>query len=198
MRNAAHIAALAALLTVCFACSSTASNRYREVRVDRHEIVQATTLGARDIISIRVYMHKDLSGDHEISPKGQIDFPHVGLLTIEGLTPIAVGQLVAQRLGKGFIREPHVTVTVKTTSSKKVFVLGQVRKEMRLPYTDRMSIVEAITLAGGFGPLAERNYVIVTRAHKRVPVPVQKIMQGLAGNFILQPDDIVYVPESIL
>ncbi len=198
MRKVALIAAWAALLAAMAGCTSTATNRYREVRIDRHEVVQATTLGPHDVIDVRVYMHKDLSGQHEISPKGQIDFPHVGLVTVEGLTPIAVGQLIRQRLARGYIRNPYVTVTTVKTSSKKVFVLGQVKTETRLPYTDKMSIVEAIVAAGGFGPLAERNYVIVTRAGRRVPVPVEKIMQGLASNFMLQPDDIVYVPESVL
>jgi polysaccharide export outer membrane protein len=81
-------------------------------------------------------------------------------------------------------------------------VLGEVKSPGRFNYGDRMTIVEAVTLAGGFTTLAERNYAIVTRGEaagtRRVAVPVEKIMQGLAANFLLQPGDIVFVPETIL
>jgi protein involved in polysaccharide export with SLBB domain len=192
------IAALAATICSLVGCSTSAGNRYREVRIDQRQVLEANAVGPGDIIHVRVHMHKDLSGDYQISPRGQIDFPHIGMCMVEGLDPIAVGRTIRQRLAKGYIREPHVTVNVKKANSKKVFVLGQVPKPGRFPYTTNMSIVEVITLAGGFATLAERNNVIVTRSGKRVFVPVEKIMQGLAGNFLLQPDDIVFVPETIM
>ncbi len=198
MRRLAFIAACAALLTTVTSCSQTASNRYREVRIDQRQILESGAIGPRDVIAVRVHMHKDLSGDYEVSPNGQIDFPHIGLITVEGLDLIGVGRTIKQRLANGYIRNPHVTVTIKKTNSKMIFVLGQVVKPGRFPYTSNMSIVEAITLAGGFAALAERNYTIVTRSGNRVPVPVEKIMQGLARNFMLQPNDIVFVPESVL
>lgn len=198
LRNALHILALVSAVGGLVACSSSASNRYREVRIDQRQALEASAVGPGDIIHVRVHMHKDLSGDFEVSPGGQIDFPHIGMVMVEGLDLIGVGRTIRQKLSNGYIREPHVTVAVKKANSKKVFVLGQVPKPGRFSYTSNMSIVEAITLAGGFSTLAERNNVIVTRSGKRVFVPVEKIMQGLAGNFLLQPDDIVFVPESIM
>ena len=195
----AHIVATSALVATALACGGTsAGNKYREIRIDQRQVLEANAIGPGDVIHVRVHMHDDLSGDYEVSPSGHIDFPHIGLVMVEGLDLIAIGRTIRQRLGGGYIREPHVTVSVKKASSKKVFVLGQVPKPGRFPYTTNMSIVEAITLAGGFATLAERNNVIVTRSGKRVFVPVEKIMQGLAGNFLLQPDDIVFIPESIM
>ena len=78
----------------------------------------------------------------------------------------------------------------------------EVKAPGRFAYTDNMTIVEAVTLAGGFAAMAERNYAIVTRmdatGERRIPVPVDKIMQGLAVNFQVQPGDIIYIPETIL
>jgi protein involved in polysaccharide export with SLBB domain len=133
-----------------------------------------------------------------IAPEGTINFPLAGEVHVEGLDVTQIGHVLRDRLAAGYIREPQVMVTLKALNSKKVYVLGQVRTPGRYAFTEDMTIVEAVTLAGGFANLAERNYTIVTRGTRRIPIPVEKIMQGLASNFPLQPGDIVYVPQSIL
>lgn len=187
------------LLAFCVAgCSTTANGSYRDVARDVRGAMQASTLGPGDIIGIRVYLHDDLKGEYELSPVGQINFPLIGLITVEGLTATQVGRLVQRKLLNGYLRDPHVVVTVLNFNSKKVFVLGQVKKPGRFRYVDNMTVIEAITLAGGFGGLAEKNYVIVTRGTRRIPVPVEKIMQGLATNFVIRPGDLIYVPQRVL
>lgn len=194
------MAAVAAL--VCVACSSTAPSGYTDIPSDVRSALQAASLGPGDEFEVRVYEEAGLSGMYVVSPTGQIDYPLLGTLTVEGLVASQVASLLRQKLGQGFLRNPYVVVQVKTLNSKKVYVLGEIKAPGRFQYSDNMSIVEAITLAGGFGPLAEKNYVIITRVdgagERRIPVPVEKIMQGLARNFSLQPGDIVYVPETIL
>jgi protein involved in polysaccharide export with SLBB domain len=180
------------------ACSTTASGNYRDVGGDAREAIQASALGPGDEIAIRVYLHQDLDGTYTVSPTGTIMFPLVGEFPCEGLTATDLATRLRSRLADGYLRDPHVIVTVKTFNSKKVYVLGQVRKPGRFAFADGMSVVEAVTLAGGFAPLAEKNYTIVTRNDRRIPVPVEKIMQGLAKNFLLQPGDIVYIPQTIL
>ena len=187
-----------------WACSSTAptTGYVTEARADVGSIIQSASLGAGDEFEVRVYEEQALSGMFVVSPTGQIDYPLVGTVTVEGLVASQVGELLRKRLRQGFLRNPYVTVHVKALNSKKVFVLGEVRTPGRFQYTDHMSIVEAVTLAGGFGPMAERNYAIVTRSdgaeQHRIAVPVEKIMQGQATNFPLRPGDIVFVPETVL
>lgn len=200
MKPAARTAALTCLMTIVTlaGCSTTATTGYRDVARDVRGAMQASTLGPGDVIDVRVYLHEDLKGKYELSPKGQINFPLIGLITIEGLTATQVSSLIQQKLANGYLREPHVIVSVLNFNSKKVFVLGQVKKPGRFRYVDNMSVVEAITLAGGFSGLAEKNYVIVTRGARRIPVPVEKIMQGLAANFVVRPGDLIYVPQRVL
>lgn len=187
---------------VTLGCSTTASSTYNSVPVDSRLAVQAASLGPGDEFEVRVYEEASLSGSFVVSPTGQVDYPLLGSLTVEGLTPQQVSGLIRTRLAAKYIRQPYVVVQVKTLNSKKIIVLGEVKSPGRFNYGDRMTIVEAITLAGGFTTLAERNYTIVTRGEaagtRRVAVPVEKIMQGLATNFLLQPGDIVFVPETIL
>lgn len=199
-----QIVAVAAWLALAglSSCSTTASSTYNNVPVDSRLAVQAASLGPGDEFEVRVYEEPALSGSFVVSPTGQVDYPLLGSLTVEGLTPQQVAGLIRTRLAAKYIRQPYVVVQVKTLNSKKIIVLGEVKSPGRFNYGDRMTIVEAITLAGGFTTLAERNYTIVTRGEaagtRRVAVPVEKIMQGLAANFLLQPGDIVFVPETIL
>jgi protein involved in polysaccharide export with SLBB domain len=87
-------------------------------------------------------------------------------------------------------------------NSKKIFVLGQVSKPGTFPFEGKMNIIQAVTLAGGFTNMARKNSVIVTRVEdgieRRIRVPVDRISEGLMPNFQLQPEDIVYVPETVL
>jgi len=183
-------------------CASSASSRYAEVPVNLRQSIQASTLGPGDEFEVRVYEEPALSGSWLVSPAGQIDYPLLGTLTVEGLLPSQVAAQIRTRLAEKYIRNPYVTVQVKALNSKRVVVLGEVKAPGRFPFSERMTVVDAMTMAGGFTTMAERNYTIVTRTDAagthRIPVPVEKIMQGLAANFYLQPGDILFVPETVL
>lgn len=198
----AVMALLAGLLVGVCACSTTASTTYARVPVDVRASNLAASLGAGDEVEVRVYEEPSLSGSWVVSPSGQIDFPLLGTLTVEGLVPHQAAALIRNRLAEKYLRNPYVVVQVKSLNSKKILVLGEVKTPGRFNYGDRLTIVDAVTMAGGFTTLAEKNYTIVTRTDgkgtQRIAVPVEKIMQGLASNFLLQPGDIVFVPETIL
>jgi polysaccharide export outer membrane protein len=92
-----------------------------------------------------------------------------------------------------------VSVLVKEYNSKRISVFGQVENPGNFPYTERMHIVQAISLAGGFTPLAEKNETVVSRRvdgrERRVRVAVEAIGEGRITNFYLRPGDIIFVPE---
>jgi polysaccharide export outer membrane protein len=174
---------------------------------ERHnaEIADALTrvgLGAGDVFEVRVYEEKELSGVHRIAQSGAITFPLIGQMEVAGHNANQIAERIRQRLQNGYLRDPQVTVFVKEYNSKKIFVLGQVSKPGTFPYTGGMSVVEAITLAGGFRGSANQNYVVVTRRvdgqERRIPVPVEKMAEGLAVNLTLQAGDIVFVPDRLL
>ncbi len=189
------------LLVVAGACSTPTA--YTRIPANlREQMEQAATLGPGDVFDVRVYGEPDLTGSYQVSPKGEIRFPFLDDVHVEGLTPQAVAEVLSGRLREGFLREPQVTVLVKEYRSKRIYVLGQVNRPGTFPYQEQMSIVQAVTLAGGFRPVANKNFTIVTRVdnglEQRIPVPVDKISEGLAPNFVLRPGDIVFVPETIL
>ena len=109
---------------------------------------------------------------------------------------------ITDRLRDGYLRSPQVSVFVKEFNSKKVFVLGEVNKPGTFRYESQMTIVQAVTLAGGLKALAAKNRLILTRveegSEKKYVIPFTQISEGGVKNVFLQPGDIVYAPESWL
>jgi polysaccharide export outer membrane protein len=175
----------------------------RTVALEQPTAPQAvdTSLGVGDSFEVRVFGEPDLSGLYKVGSEGNINFPLVGVIHVEGLDAQAAAKLIADNLRKGMLRDPQVTVLVKEQTSKKVYVLGQVGRPGTFTYTPAMSVVEAITVAGGFTQLAARNDTTVTRSEQGkktiVKVPVADIGEGKAPNVYLHPGDIISVPERI-
>ncbi|MBL8919137.1 MAG: polysaccharide biosynthesis/export family protein [Myxococcaceae bacterium] len=164
--------------------------------------IRANTLGTGDFLEVRVYQEADLSGIYRVSPEGVIDYPLCGKVTVANLTPSLAADAITNCLKQGFVRRPQVTVMVKEFNSKRIFVFGDVSKPGSFPYEEGMTIVAAVSAAGGFNRTAARNGVNITRLidgrETRVPVRVEDIINGSEKNFTLQPGDIVFVPEGFL
>lgn len=164
--------------------------------------LEESRLGAGDIVEIRVYREPDLNGVYRVSPQGEIDFPLIRKVRLLGLDANAVAEEIRNRLADGYLVDPQVTVFVRERNSQKVHVLGQVKKPGSFSFAAGMTVIEAITNAGGFGQHASTNSVSVTRVvdgkEQRFVLPVRDIGAGQAPNFVLQPGDIVYVPEALL
>ncbi len=161
----------------------------------------ALTLGPGDVIEVRVYGEPELSGVYLLGRLGDVTFPLCQNVVLGGLSANGAAGKLRECLQAGFMRDPQVSVLVKEYNSKKVFVFGEVQKPGTFVYEDGMSIVQALTLAGGFTRTAARNSTSVTRRvngqEVKVKVTVEDIALGKAPNFTLEPGDIVYVPESL-
>lgn len=162
----------------------------------------ASTLGVGDVVEVRIYREKDLDGSYRVGADGFIDFPLIGRVQLAQKHPKEVEQEIRARLADGFLVDPHVAVFVRERNSQKVHVLGEVNKPGTFPFEDGMSIVQAITNAGGFRDTAWKNRVTVTRTTTEgktstFQVPVGDIGSGKANNFVLSPGDIVSVPQAI-
>jgi protein involved in polysaccharide export with SLBB domain len=159
-----------------------------------------STLGSGDLLEIKVYEESDLSGAYRISPEGSIDFPLCGKVKLNGKTQGQAADALTACLGEKYLRRPQVSVLLREYNSKKVFVFGEVQKPGTFPFDADMSIIQAVTLAGGFTRSAAKNSISVTRIiegqERKIRVPVEDIGTGKERNFQLQPGDIVFVPES--
>lgn len=162
----------------------------------------AGRLGANDLFEVRVFQEPELSGIWRAGPDGTIDFPLCGRVKVDGRTPAEVADVLRACLADGYLRHPQVAVVPKEIHSKKVFVFGKVKKPGTFPFEENMSVIQAITLAGGFDQFAGANGTSVIRVdeegrERKFRVPVGDIGLGRAPNFPLRPGDIIFVPESI-
>lgn len=164
--------------------------------------VSSSTLAANDLLEVRVYQEPDLSGVYRVDPDGHIDFPLCARVKVGGRTPSGAADAITACLRNGFVRRPQVSALVKEFNSKKVFVFGEVAKPGSFSYEEGMTIIHAISQAGGLSRSASKNAVNVTRVvdgkEMKFPVKVEDIVIGREKNFLLLPGDIIFVPESFL
>jgi len=161
-----------------------------------------TELGVGDVFDVRVYDEDELSGTYRIDANGAIDFPLIGSIQLEGQTPSRAADLIKSSLIEGkFLKDPQVSIFVREYRSKRISVFGQVRKPGTFLYEDKMTVVHAITLAGGFTSIANKNNTTITRIvekeTKRIRVPVEDIGEGEASDIFIRPGDVIFVPERI-
>jgi protein involved in polysaccharide export with SLBB domain len=193
---------LALLIAAAPACRS--AGRGPELPLPTAEEARAAsgtsnTLGPGDVVEVRVFQEPDHSGIWRVSPEGTIDYPLCGKVALEGRTASTAADALQACLAR-YLRRPQVSVLIREYNSKKIFVFGEVQKPGTFPYDGEMTIIQAITLAGGFTKLAAKNDTNVTRTvagqERKIRVPVGDIGVGREKNFLLQPGDIVFVPES--
>ncbi|MEM9861392.1 MAG: polysaccharide biosynthesis/export family protein [Myxococcota bacterium] len=159
-----------------------------------------TTLGAGDVFAVRVYGQEDLSNSYRVAQDGSIDFPLVGRVEVGGREPTEIADLIAERLQSGQILvNPQVSVLVQEYNSKRISVMGAVSESGTFPMSAGLTVVQAISAAGGFTNLANRNGTVLTRRVdgelRRYNVRVDRISRGQEQDVPLRAGDIIYVPE---
>lgn len=154
-------------------------------------------LGPEDVIDVFVWKEPDLSTTVVIRPDGRISLPLANELEASGKTTVQLQQEITEKL-RQFISEPVVNVMVKQVNSLKISVLGEVRKPDVYRIKNRVTVLDAIAMAGGFTDLAKTSRVIVLRnapsGPQRIKINVkQAVAEESKAPFYLQPLDTVYV-----
>lgn len=189
----------ACLLTALFFVSAApslcvAEEEARPVETKNYQI------GIGDLLQIEVYDEPDMAKEVRVLTDAHISFPLIGSIQAGGLT---VGELEAEithRLAEKYIVDPQVTVFVKEFSS--VFVFGEVKNPGSFPIFGKLTVFEAITLAGGFTEVANPSKVKVIRNENgrevRLTVNIEKLTkQGdTSEDPELRANDRVIVPRS--
>jgi polysaccharide export outer membrane protein len=161
-------------------------------------------LGSEDQIEINVWKNPDLSRVTLIRPDGYVSMPIIGDIQAAGLTADALAAQITERL-KGYIQNPSVSVNVKELNSYSVFVLGEVTKPGKYQLKSYVTVLQAISMAGGFTNYASKNRLQVVRViespgHKRqeihIPLRYDDLVSGRGepGNIVLASGDTLVVP----
>lgn len=155
-------------------------------------------IGSDDVLDITVWNNTGLSRTVPVRPDGKISLPLLDDVQAAGVTPKQLKADLTRRLAK-FIASPEVSVIVREIRSRKVAVLGEVRKPGRYDVGSRASVLDAIALAGGFNDFARRSKMVILRVEgstvTRIPCDYDKVVSdGQLETFLLRPGDTLIVP----
>lgn len=154
-------------------------------------------LGPEDVIEVFVWKEPELATTVVVRPDGRISLPLADELVASGKTAVELQQEITARLSK-YVNQPVVNVMVKQVNSLKISVLGEVRRPDVYKIKNRVTVLDAIAMAGGFTDLARPNKVILLRntaaGPQRIKLNIKELVaDGNATPFYLQTLDTVYV-----
>lgn len=116
-------------------------------------------LGPADQLRVTVFGHDDLSNQYTVASNGTISFPLIGDVDAAGLTVAEFQRLTEQRLSEGYLKSPRVTAEIMTF--RPFYILGEVSRAGEYPYTNRLTVLNAIATAGGFSHRANRKVIAI-------------------------------------
>jgi len=150
---------------------------------------QEYVIGEGDLLRITVYDNPDLTSEARVN-EGKITFPLIGEVFINDLTVSEAEKKIAGLLADGYIQKPHVSVFI-LEFRKTVYVNGEVKNPGAYKLTKGLTVMKAITLAGGLTGKASEGRTKIIRKTDKGEKTIKARMDDL-----LEPDDIIVVPES--
>ncbi len=154
-------------------------------------------IGAADVVAINVLDNKDLETVTAVTPSGKISVPLIGDIQAAGLTVAELTNKLTQEFAKK-VKVPQVTVTLREVNSYRIYFLGKVAKPGVLTSKSEVSLLQAISLAGGLLDGADLSLAYVARGTERLPVDFVKLLVrgDLSQNIMLNPEDTVVIPDN--
>lgn len=160
--------------------------------------------GPEDVLEITVWRNVDLSKTVTVRPDGKISLPLIGDVSAVGKTTVQLADDISSKL-KEYKENPQVSILVKEVNSYAIYVLGEVTHPGKFPLKSKTTLLQAITVAGGFTPTAARNKIVVFRFTKdggqgKLKASYDDIVlrDGSNQNIELKPGDQIVVPSETM
>jgi protein involved in polysaccharide export with SLBB domain len=152
-----------------------------------------------DNVEIRVFREDELTTRGQLSADGTISMPLIGAVRIVGLNTDQAAAAITKKLADGYLVKPEVTVSIEARIRRTVTVLGQAQRPgvFELPAHRRLTLVEAIGMAGGVTRIANARKITLKRASSVMIVNLAEITSGKGADIPLQDGDMITIPESI-
>ena len=160
-------------------------------------------IGPEDILDITVWKNAELSKTVTVRPDGRISLPLIGDVVAVGRTAGQLADAISGKL-KEYKENPQVSIIVSQVNSYVIYVLGEVARPGKFPLKSKTTILQAITIAGGFLPAAARNILVVFRfgengeKDEKIRASYDDIVlrDGAGQNITLKPGDTLVVPSE--
>ncbi len=154
------------------------------------QLVAPYQLDAGDELRVIVFGQQDLSNTYTVDQAGRISMPLIGSVPVRGRTTAQIEKSIASALSNGFVRNPDVSVEVDR--HRPFFAMGEVGAAGQYPFVPGITVQQAIAVAGGFTPRADKISVLVTRSRDGV---VETALLGMSDPLL--PGDTLYVRERL-
>jgi len=156
-------------------------------------------IGAQDVLSVAVWKEPELTLSVPVRPDGKISMPLLNDIQAAGLTPM---QLMSEITGglKKFVTDPQVTVIVTQMNSQRIYVMGEITRPGAYPLLPQMTVLQALSGAGGFSQFANLKKIYILRAENgkqnKYPFNYKETVQGKQPerNIALKAGDTIVVP----
>jgi polysaccharide export outer membrane protein len=156
-------------------------------------------IGADDVIAISVWKEPEITRTIPVRPDGRISLPLLNDVRAAGLTPMQLAKVITTRLKK-YLADPQVTVIVTEINSQRYYIMGEVTRAGAYPLLPNMTVLQALSGAGGFTPYAKLSdiYLLRTVGRRQVKFPFnyKEVIKGkhVDENRVLKPGDTIIVP----
>ena len=195
-----------ALMAICTFCLLLIPSNLKAEGISTAYSPNEYKIGPENNLQIDIYYGKDqkISQKIQVSSKGDIICPLLGEVHAQGLTVAALQQELTDMLGKDYLVNPQVIVSIEDYST--VSIIGEVKIPGLYPLKGKLTVVELISQAQGFTNIASPNKVKIIRTNldgtkKEISVRVYDIINknsDAKNDVDLQGGDEVMVPQSIL
>ena len=192
------LGAISALLMFGIGCGGSNDN----LRLNLPPPTEKSTVGPGDVFSMEIVGEKELPREYQIASDGTVDLPYLQTVPVTGLEPQEIARLIRKLLiEKQILSDPSVVVQVKEYNSRRVTVMGQVAKPGVFPYSQGLTLIQALSQAGGPTGIANQDKVNLTRrttgGSRTVVISIGTIMEGRSADIPLQSGDRIFVHERI-
>lgn len=148
-----------------------------------------------DVLDVSVWGDETLQKVIRVLPDGSISFPLAGQISVAGHSSSEVATMIIAKLKK-YLPDPEVTVIVQSTDGNRIYILGKVNTPGPIPLLGPMTVLQALSISGGFDRFADLDEIKLLRGNKTLDVHYKDLLQGqnLSSNYVLQADDTILVP----
>ena len=187
-------------ISIYTGCAATpASDITRDPEREAIPVDDEYIIGPADVLDIQVWREPNLSRIIPVRPDGKITLPLLNDVQAAGLTPLELKTEIEKGLAK-FVESPTASVAVQEINSKGIFILGQVNAPGQYPLQRGLTVLQALSLAGGLAEWADSGNIVILRSEgekqTRIEFNYKRVSKGkdLEENIVLRPGDTIIIP----
>jgi polysaccharide biosynthesis/export protein len=159
------------------------------------------TVGPNDLIEVEIFEMDNLKRTVRVNAAGAISLPLIGQVVVGGMTSEQIAERIANRYSEKYLQNPQVSIFIKEFTSERITIEGAVGHPGIFPLTGRLTLLRAIAMAGGFGPIANTSQVMVYRTNDQqqresAVYDVEQIRAGKSIDPAIQGDDLIVVQRD--